>query len=202
MLRRKGEMVFSLWHDTAQIKSLKVTSEKSSLEANGKVTNFDNPKIEFTYQSVLDGAQVGAVTRIYQLRGGTLSVNGSGSYAPAGYGTRGKLAVRGLDYLDAGETIRNANVTTDFALENNRLVLTKMAARLLGGEVTGDAEIKNLTSSASTGVAATQTESASKAKGPRASKGGTGGSQASELPSIVGPGPQQGIARLRSMACR
>jgi translocation and assembly module TamB len=193
----RGEMEFILWHDTAQIKSLKLTSEKSLLEASGKVTNFDNPKVEFTYHSVVDGAQLGAVTRTYQLRGGTLSLNGSGTYAQTGYGTRGKLAVRGLDYLDAGETIRNANATTDFVLENNRLVLTKMAARLLGGEVTGDAEIKNLMSSASTGVATTQTGSAPKAKRPPASKGVVVGSQASEMPAIVGPGPQQGSARLR-----
>ena len=40
----QDEMEFSLWHNTAQIKSLKLTSQKSSLEAQGKLTNFDNPR--------------------------------------------------------------------------------------------------------------------------------------------------------------
>ena len=132
------------------------------------------------------------------MRGGTITVNGSGTYAQAGYSTRGKLAVRGLDYLDAGETIRNANVNTDFSLENNRLSLTKMAARLLGGEITGDAEVKNLVPPASSGAAAaTQAEAVPRAKRPRVSETGNAQSRASEIPAIVGPGPQQGSARLR-----
>jgi len=194
----KGEMEFSLWQNTAQIKSLKLTSEKSSLQANGRVTNFDNPKVEFSYESSLDAAQLGAVARVYPLRGGTITANGSGTYAQAGYSTRGKLVVRGLDYLDAGEAIRNANVSTDFLLENNRLLLTKMAARLLGGEITGDAEVKNLVPAASSGAAATtQTEAVPRAKRPRVGAAGNAQSRASEIPVIVGPGPQQGSARLR-----
>src|SRR5271157_2580175 len=54
-----AEVEFSLWHDTAHIKSLKLTSQKSSLEAQAKLTNFDNPRVEYTYSTMLDIGQLG-----------------------------------------------------------------------------------------------------------------------------------------------
>src|SRR5271157_290614 len=84
------ELEFSLWHDTAQFKSLKLMSEGSSLEAQGKLTNFDNPRIEFTYNTTLNLPQLGAVTRSYQFRAGSLTASGSGTYSETSRTSRGK----------------------------------------------------------------------------------------------------------------
>ena len=92
---------FSLWHDTVQFESLKLMSEGSSLEAQGKLTNFDNPRIEFTYNTTLNLAQLGAVTRSYQFRAGTLTASGSGNYSETSRTSRGKVAIRGIG-LSAG----------------------------------------------------------------------------------------------------
>ncbi len=129
----QGEMAFSLWSNRLQVKSLNVASEKSSVQGTGEVTNFDSPKIQFTYNSVVDVAQLGSVARMYALRGGTVTVNGSGTYStPAGLATRGSTAVRGVTYLDSGIAVRNANVNAEFALAGDQLSLTRIAGRLLG----------------------------------------------------------------------
>jgi len=136
---------FSLWHNAAEIRSLTLTSQGSSLEASGKITDFDQPQVQLTYKGALDVAQVGSVTRTPQLRGGTLLLDGSADYSyVAGYATNGHIRFRDFDYLDDGLSLRRANLSSNFSLAQNRLALTGIAARLLGGEIAGNAEIKNL----------------------------------------------------------
>jgi translocation and assembly module TamB len=188
----EGDAAFSLWSNRLRIKSLNLVSQQSSFQAKGELTNFDNPKIQFTYSGALDVAQLGSVVRLYQLRGGTITANGSGTYSTAaGIGTRGYAAARSVTYLDNGVAVRDANVNAEFVLSNDRLSLTRIAARLLGGVVTGDAEVRNVfTSSMST----PSVQSAQIAKGV---KQNTKQSAKQSLPTITGPGPQQGTARLR-----
>src|SRR5271157_5417944 len=192
-----GGVEFSLWHNTARLNSLKLTSEKSSLEAQGKLTNFDSPRIEFSYSTTLDMGQLGAVTRSYQLRGGTLTFGGSGTYSESGYASRGKLAIRGLDYLEQGVVLHNANASADFSFDKNRLVLTRIAGRLLRGEITGEATVDNLVRSSSTSTAQPPVKSISGLRKERSSKSGKAESLAATTTKISGPGPQHGTARLR-----
>ncbi len=142
----QADLQFSLEHNQAEIKSLKLTSESSSLQASGKITDFNNPEIQLTYTSSIQATELGAVTRVNQVRGGTLAIDGSGGYSSAaGPESNGHVAIRDLDYVDAGIALRKANVSSNFAFSNDRLQLTKVAARLLGGQLNGDADIKNLT---------------------------------------------------------
>jgi len=190
----QAETEFSLWHNALQVKSLKIRSEQSSLEAQGKLTDFGRPKIEFIFASSLDATQSGAVTRVPALRGGTVAVNGSGTYSEGSPKSRGTLAVRKLDYLADGVALRNANLDSDFVLENDRLLLERIAARLLGGEVTGDAEVTNLLR-ATAGTSAPVVNESAKKNGKQ--NAGRGEVRASEGLKISGPGPQLGTARLR-----
>ena len=192
------EAEFSLWPDTVQFKSLKLMSEGSSLEAQGKLSNFNNPRIEFTYNTTLNLAQLGAVTRNYQFRGGTLTAGGSGNFSETSRMSRGKLAIRGLDYLQEGVILRNTSASADFALDNDRLSLIHLAGRLLGGEITGEATIDNLLASSSTAATA-------QPPSKKESRGRPSGLNKSAKPEsldeatakIKGPGPQQGKALLR-----
>ncbi len=172
-------------------------SEKSSLEATGQLTNFDNPKIQFTYSSALDVAQLGSIIRSYQLRGGSVTFSGSGTYSTTtGAATRGYAAARGVTYLDNGVAVRDANVNADFALAGDQLSLTRIAGRLLGGGVTGGAEIKNIfTGSASASPSPIEQASQARKTGTKPSPNKQ--LRPSTLPTITGPGPQQGTAHLR-----
>ena len=194
----QGEMAFSLWPNRLQIKSLKVTSEKSSLEATGKLTNFDNSELEFKYSSALDVGQLGSVTRLYQLRGGRVTLNGSGTYSTGtGLATRGYAAARGVTYLDNGVAVRDAGVNADFSLAHDNLALTRIAGRLLGGSVAGDAEVRNLLSGSTRGMKPSMEQTAERAK-PGAKQRPNG--RKPIFPPISGPGLQQGTAHFRVTA--
>ncbi len=192
-----AEMEFSLWRNAAQIKSLKLISQKSLIEAQGKLTNFDDPNVEFTYNTVIDIGQLGAITRTYELRAGTLTASGSGNYSEKGRTLRGKAAIRGFDYLQQSVTLNNANASADFSLDNDRLVLTRIAGRALGGDVTGEASIDNLLSSSSASTAQPPVNSAARPRKEPASKSGTPEATTATPTKISGPGPQHGTAHLR-----
>jgi translocation and assembly module TamB len=193
----QGEVTFSLWSNRLQVKSLKLKSENSSLEATGKLVNFDNPELDLKYSTELDVGELGSVARLYQLRGGRLALNGSGTYSNAdGIATRGYAAARNVTYLDNGVAVRDAGVNASFSLAHDDLSLTRIAGRLLGGGVSGDAEIRNIFS-ASTNAPLPRTERATQTRTPVAKPNPSKEVQASNLPAITGPGPQQGTAHLR-----
>ncbi len=187
----QGEMAFSLWSNRLQIKTLKLASEKSALEASGTLSNFNSPELKFKYGGAVDVGQLGSVIRMYELRAGRMTIDGSGTYSnAAGIAARGYAAGRSITYLDIGVAVRDAAADANFSLAQGNLSLTRIAARLLGGGITGDAEIRNLFSD-STNVAP-----------PRIERGKHRAKQKSNLhestlPTISGPGPQQGTAHLR-----
>ncbi len=146
-----ADLQFSLWANNFQVKALKLVSEQSTLEVSGKLNDFQKPQIEGNYSASFNLAQVGAVIRDPQLRGGSLGVSGSASYSEAsGPATTGALSLRDLDYVDSGILLRKANLDSNFALANNRLQLSRIAARMLGGTVTGDGDVRNVIESEAT----------------------------------------------------
>lgn len=192
----QADLQFSLWHNQAEIKSLKLASEATSLQITGKVTDFENPRVQLTYASTVDVAQMGAVTRVYQLRGGTIVLDGSGTYSEAaGYASTGRIAVRDLDYQNDVVALQKANLNSNFSLDHNNLSMTRIAARLLGGMLTGDAEVKNLWPKQLTPIAPTPAEpiGLNGKKVPRST------SQVHGTPAAVksvSAYPEEGLARL------
>ena len=140
-----ADLEFSLFQNSITVKSLKLSSQQTTLLLSGKLTDFTNPQIDATYDSFLNLQQAGSVIRNPHLRGGTAQLAGTMSYSePAGPASTGRIALRDLDYEDYGMVVRNASLNSNFSLSDNRLQLSRIAARLLGGEVTGDADIRNL----------------------------------------------------------
>ena len=189
----QADLHFTLEHNSADIKSLKLTSQASSLQLAGTITNFDNPQLQVTYSSAIDVAQLGAIARAPQLRAGTLLLDGSASYSEgASVASTGRIALRDLDYLDDGTAIRKANLDSNFSIAGDRLTLTRIAGRLLGGVVTGDADIRNILSIAPATSAAVRAEPVAK---PR--KRAREGSRPDRTSATNIAHPQQGSARLR-----
>ena len=191
----RADLQFSLWRGKADIKSLKITSEDSTLQASGQVTDFRSPQLQLTFASTANLAQLGAIARVYPLRAGTVILGASGSYSEAaGYASRGRIAFRDLDYLDSGIAVRKANLNANFSFENDVLRLSQIAARALGGQITGEAEIKNLLPTApvpEATPASGKVASASKAGADKSRKQNALAGRSAETPV------QQGSARLR-----
>jgi translocation and assembly module TamB len=134
---------FSLWRNRAQLKSLKLTSQKSSLELSGTVDDFNHPKAQLTYSGTFDLAQAGDVARVRELRGGGLNITGTGTFSADNLATSGKVVLRNVDYLQPSFSIRNASAGAEYALDQERIQLKKIDARLLGGRITGSADVRH-----------------------------------------------------------
>jgi translocation and assembly module TamB len=184
------DLQFSLWRDVAEIKSLRLTSRDSALQASGKVTGFNQPKVQLAYNSTIDLSQMAAVTRTPGFRGGTLLLDGSVQYANANdYNATGHSAFRNLVYENGGVALRQTNLDTNFSFAQNHLSLTRIVARAFGGEITGDADIKNVIASSSVAAAALRQAQLATRASPRGAA----------RPSVQQPatGVQEGSARLR-----
>lgn len=187
------DAAFSLWRNAAELKKLQLTSENSSLQLSGKLINFNHPEINATYSTSFDLQQTGAVIRDYHLRAGTLTLDGSAQCVPSECKSSGKLAVRRLDYVDEGLTARNAGLDSEFALDHDNLSLKRIVARVLGGEVTGDVEVKNYLQLASEKPATTAAQRKSETKQRAAANAKA---RPAEAVALKGPGPQEGVAYL------
>ncbi len=178
-----ADLRFTIWQNAFEIRDLKLTSQKSTLQASGKLANFSDPQVQLTYTANADMTQLGNVMRSSALRGGTSALNGAAEYSRAkGYTANGHIAFRNLDYTESDVVLRHANVDANFNLADDRLLLNRIAAHVFGGLVTGDADIRNL-------IPASQPQPVAGSVERRAAR-----SSAERAPS----GEQQGSARLQA----
>jgi len=178
---------FSLERNRAQVRSFKLTSQKSSVELSGTVEGFNHPKLQIAYEGTLDLAQAGSIVRVYQVRSGGATFSGSGTFSQASFTTSGKVGLRGVVYQDPSLSLRDASASSEFSLDREHILLRKIDARLLGGTVTGNAEVTHYAPALETTGATIQSEPPAKTGKPlpgRARK------------SVVSP-VQQGIASFK-----
>ena len=134
---------FSVWRNRLQVRLLKLVSEKSSLELSGTVNDFQHPKVQASYQGSFDLVQVGSITRVPKLRGGSADIVGSGTSESNGVTANGKLSLRNVTYDEPGVEILGASASAEYSLDQERILLKKIAGRMLGGAVSGDAEVRH-----------------------------------------------------------
>jgi translocation and assembly module TamB len=137
------EAHFTLDEDGIQVKSMKATSGRSWLQGNGRLVNFHNPNVVAKYDLTLDLAEASAVTRHTEIRQGILQVTGEGSWSSAAFSSSGKLSVKNFDWRDQTVGLRGATLSGDYMVNPHRLGFSQLQARLLGGEINGDAEVIN-----------------------------------------------------------
>ena len=143
-----AEAHFSLAQAGIEIKSLKATSGRSRLQVSGRIDDFRDPKIEVNYDADINLAEAAGIARRSELRRGTLQIDGRGTWAHAEFSSTGKLSVKDLDWREQPVGLHGASLNAEFSLDQHRLTLSQMQARMLGGGITGGAEITQwLTSS-------------------------------------------------------
>jgi translocation and assembly module TamB len=139
----QAQLDFSLWQTSAQIKNLKLQSQRSTLEAKGSIDSFRGPEVHMEYTGTIDLPQAGAILRTNLLRKGTANFSGNGEFKAGKYQASGKLAAREVDYSDRGVQVRNAALSGDFRADESGLQLKNVISHLLGGDVTGTIELKS-----------------------------------------------------------
>ncbi len=145
-----AETHFTFGPDSLEIKSLKATSGRSRLQASGRLDNFRQPKVVTKYDLTLDLAEASEIARRSEIRQGVLQATGEGAWSPATFSSSGKALAKSFDWRDPSATLNGATLNTEFTITPQRLTLSQLQAGLLGGEVTGDAEVINWLNSPAT----------------------------------------------------
>ncbi len=134
---------FSLGKNDVEVTSLLWNSGHSHVEANGRLANFRQPRVDANYTGTIDLLEGAAILRQPEVRAGTLELSGKGTWSAENFSSDGKTTLKGLDWHDDQLTLRDANLSSDFSLNDRQIKLTKTQGRLLGGTFTADAEIIN-----------------------------------------------------------
>lgn len=134
---------FSLARNYAQIKSLNWNSGHSHLRASGRISDFQNPHLDATYDAHADLAEVGAIARQNEIREGIADFRGSGHWSLDDFTSSGAMALRDLGWQDEQLSLKNANATADYSVSDQQIKLMKLQGKLFGGSVTGDAQVDN-----------------------------------------------------------
>ena len=134
---------FSVGTTFADIKSLQWNSGRSHMEASGRISNFENPRIDMNYDAHVDLAEGAAITRRHDLREGNAEFKGSGHWSIEEFATSGALTLRDLGWQDDQLAFKRANATSDYAVTDRQIRLSKLQGKLFGGTLAGDAQVEN-----------------------------------------------------------
>jgi translocation and assembly module TamB len=138
-----AEVHFELGRNHLLIDSLKATSSRSQVEVSGRLVDFRQPSVSGRYDVKLDLAEAAAITHLADIRHGVLQLTGRGAWSSKAFSADGKWDL--VDF-DSGGDCRKLHASSfdgQFSLSPQRLELRDIEGRLLGGEVTGDAQVVN-----------------------------------------------------------
>ncbi len=134
---------FSLAHNQVELKLVKLATGDSRVESSGRLDNFNHPRLTLKYRAHLDLGQMAEITRLVQVRGGVLEVNGSGSLAADDFATSGSAQVQRLEYRDPAIRLAGLDGGAQFKVERESLSIPHVFAHALGGSISGSAEIRH-----------------------------------------------------------
>jgi translocation and assembly module TamB len=139
----RADLQFELYPDRLEVTGLHLLSGRSQLDASGRLIDFRNPAVDATYRATLDCAEVARTTRLRQLRGGLVDVQGAAKWEKGQIASAGKLVVHGLDYQAGEVRLRNLDAASDFTIDSRTLDLTHVVGRVFGGIIRGRIAIVN-----------------------------------------------------------
>jgi translocation and assembly module TamB len=134
---------FNLGPTFVDIQSLDWTSGHSALKASGRLSDFRDPRFDGNYHTQIDLGEAAAIARRNDLRRGSAEFKGSGHWTLQEFWTSGTMAMRDLGWQDDQAAIKGASFSSDFSVSNQEIKLSKLQGKLLGGNITGDADIEN-----------------------------------------------------------
>ena len=134
---------FSLGSTFADVKSLQWHSGRSSLDVSGRISDFRNPHLEGSYDARVDLGDAAAIARRHDLREGTAEFKGTGRWSLTEFSTLGTLSLRDFGWQDDQIALKKAGATADYSVTDDQIKLSKLQGKLLGGSVTGEAQIDN-----------------------------------------------------------
>jgi translocation and assembly module TamB len=141
--RWSAKAQFTFGQRAISIQSLSVDTDRSHVTFNGSLRDFSNPQIQGNYTANVNLGELADIFRLAELKQGTVEANGLGSWSAAAFSTQGKLSLKDFEYRDPQVSLRDTSLNTDYELDNHLLRMDRATGRVLGGSISGDAEISN-----------------------------------------------------------
>lgn len=138
----QGQTDFIIQKNAIRVSSLQWTSGKSRIEASGAATNLRNPRIEGTYKGTVELQSLGNVLGIPELRGGTAEFIGTLRYLSSDdFFSSGHLKLTKGGYSAPELRLADVDGSSDYTIDVDRITITKLNGRALGGSFTGGASL-------------------------------------------------------------
>ena len=134
---------FSLAPTFVDIKSLKWSSGRSSVEAYGRISDFHKPRVDGNYNAKIHLGELAAILRSSEVREGSAEFKGSGHWSLKEFTTAGTIALRDLDWQNDQLALKKASASADYSISDDEIKLAKLQGRLFGGTFIGDAFVQN-----------------------------------------------------------
>jgi translocation and assembly module TamB len=136
-----GQAAFSISKDEVEVRSLRLSSEGSHLEARGNITDLERPVVKGDYDLFLDLPRVAAIARQTRLRSGLLHIQGRGSWSREGFGADGKFGLKDASWQAESVAAKNASAAGQFSLDPKRFAVSQVEGRIFRGSFSCEAEI-------------------------------------------------------------
>lgn len=138
----KAETNFTIRKNQIEIGSARWSSDQSHIEASGTITGFSNPRVEAKYQASLELLAVGKFFGQRELRDGIVELNGTVRYISTDdFFSSGSLTLKDGAYSAAGLRLAGVDANSLYTLDVDRIALTKINGRALGGSFSGNANL-------------------------------------------------------------
>ncbi|MGC2321111.1 MAG: translocation/assembly module TamB domain-containing protein [Terriglobales bacterium] len=140
-VRGKVDAQLSLASGRADLTSFKFTSQGSTLEAHGTLSDFRDPKVQLAYSGSLDVFELGGLLRLPELRRGKLEVSGQGRYHAPDFASTGRVVLKGGEWRNQYLRLPDVTAAAHYVLTRDRAVISDLNAQALGGLISGNAEV-------------------------------------------------------------
>src|SRR5262249_45431061 len=91
---------FSFGQRATDIQSFTWNTTRSQLSFKGALRDYSRPTIEGNYSAKLDLSELAAILRMRELRKGSVTIEGLGSWSLDKYSASGKVDLKDLEYLN------------------------------------------------------------------------------------------------------
>lgn len=132
-----------LRNNNAEIRSLRVASQHSTLQASGTLQNYNHPEIHMQYAAAIELADAARLAGVPELRAGHADLKGSLDYQDSRYVTQGNLSVKNVEWKDQMLHVVGVDGTSAYALDPNKVSLSRIVAQIFGGAVRGEVQVTN-----------------------------------------------------------
>lgn len=141
-----AEAEFRLYRDHVEVPRLRVSSNRSWVEASGAVSGLPSPVAQFAYRAVGDMGELARLARYRQLRGGAVQLNGEGTYRwdRSEYAVVGKAQAVAVNWAGRDVRLQGINGGMAYSLDREHFNVSSIFATALGGTVHGKLDATSL----------------------------------------------------------